>query len=113
VPAPLLPLADVGDVHLDRGHPRKLEGIADRPRVVGPGAGVEDRSVGELGKPVQVLDVLTLVVGLEEGRLQAQLAPPALDLVLELGQGEVPVEEGIAAPEHVEIDAVQHLDPVV
>ena len=90
--APLLALLGVGEVHLDRGQPRHLDGVAQRPRVVGPGAGVEQEPVGVVGGAVQLVDVLALVVGLEEAHLEAELARVLRDLALELGQREVAVD---------------------
>ena len=87
MPAPLLALVDVGEVDLDRGQPGDLERVADRLAVVGPGAGVEQRRVGDLGQPVQALDEVALVVGLKERDLEVELAAEALDLRLELGAG--------------------------
>src|SRR5207244_13015893 len=68
---------------------------------------------GDLGEAVQVLDVLALVVGLEERRLEPELARPALDPDLELGEAEAPVVLGRAAVQRVEVDPVHDLDPVV
>ena len=76
-PAPVVARLDVGEVDLDRRQAGDVERVGDRAAVVGPGAGVDERRVGELGQPVQVLDELALGVGLEEDRLQAQLARPA------------------------------------
>src|SRR5689334_14500026 len=61
---------------------------------------------------MQVLHELALGVGLKEARLQVELAGETLDLNLELGQGEVAVDVLVAPAEHVEVDAVQDLDPV-
>ena len=72
--APLLALLDVREVDLDRRQPGDLERVADRPRVVGPGAGVEHGAVGDLGQAMQVLDELALVVGLKERDLEVELA---------------------------------------
>ena len=81
---PLLARVDVGQVHLDRRQPGDLERVADRPRVVRPGAGVEQQPVGVVGAPVQLLDELALVVGLEEARLEAELARELRRSALEL-----------------------------
>ena len=51
----------------------------DRPRVVRPGARVQDHPVGHPGQVVQVLDELALGVGLEAARVQPQLVPELLD----------------------------------
>ena len=58
---------------LDRGQAGQLQRVADRVRVVGPGARVEDDPVGEPLQAVQVLDELALVVGLKEPRLEPEL----------------------------------------
>src|SRR5262249_12115781 len=84
--APLVAPLDVGEVDLDRGHAGDVEGIGDRPAVVGPGAGIDDGRVGELGHAVQVFAVLALGVGLEEDRFEAELARPGGDLRLQLEQ---------------------------
>ena len=69
--------------------------------------------VGQLGQAVQVLDELALGVGLEEDRLEPQLARPAADLPLQLVEREAAVDRGVAALEDVEVDAVQDGDAVV
>ncbi len=69
---------------LDRRQPRDIERVGDRAAVVGPGSGVDQGGVGDVGKPVQVLDELTLVVGLEEDRFQPPLPCPVGDPLLQL-----------------------------
>src|SRR5215207_4648400 len=110
---PLLPRHHVGDVDLHRRQPGQLEGVTDRPAVMRPGAGVHDHGVGELRQPVQVLDELALVVGLELPGLEVELPRPAPDLLLELGEGEAAVVLGITATEDVQVCAVHDLDAVV
>ena len=89
-PAPIFARLDVGEVDLDRRQRGDLERVGDRAAVVGPGAGVDDARVGELGQPVQVLDELALGVGLEEDRLELELAGPALDLAAPARSSERP-----------------------
>ena len=67
-----LAVLDVGQVHLHRRQPGDLDGVAQRPRVVRPGARVEQQPVGVVGRLVDLLDVVALVVGLEEPGLQAR-----------------------------------------
>src|SRR3954451_17776762 len=55
--SPLLAVVHVGDVDLHRRNPGQLEGIADRPAVVGPRAGVENGAVGALGQAMELLNV--------------------------------------------------------
>ena len=54
---------DVGEVDLDRRQPGDLDRVAQRPRVVRPGARVQQQAVGVVARLVQLLDVLALVVG--------------------------------------------------
>ena len=112
-PAPVVARLDVGEVDLDRRQAGDVEGVGDRAAVVGPGAGVDDDGVGEVGQPVQVLDELALGVGLEEDRLEAELAGEAADPPLQLVEREAAVDRGVAALEDVEVDAVQDGDAVV
>ena len=77
-------LLHVGQVDLERGQAGDLQRVADRPRVVGPRAGVQEDRVGVRAQRVQVLDELALVVGVEEARGQAQRARVVLDPLLEL-----------------------------
>ena len=95
------------------GTPADLERVANRPAVVGPCAGIEDRGVGDVVESVQPLDVLGLAVGLKERHGEAEFAAEAPDLLLELVERQVPVVLARPAAEHVEVDAVQHLDAVV
>ena len=79
---------------LDRRQPGDLDGVADRPRVVRPGAGVEHQPVGVVGARVQLLDELALVVGLEEAGLEPELARELRDPALEQGERQAAVELG-------------------
>src|SRR4051794_6438275 len=99
-------------MHLDERQPRDLDRVAQRPRVVRPRARVEDQPVGVVGGLVQLLHELTLVVGVEEARLQLELAPEPRDPVLELGEGQPAVVLRRPAVEGVEVDPVQDRDPV-
>src|SRR5919198_2449010 len=62
---------------------------------------------------MQVLDELTLPIGLKEAHLQLQLEGVALDPKLELVERDRPVVLGLAPPERVEVHAVKHLDAVL
>src|SRR4051794_29565581 len=110
--APFFALRDVGDVHLDRRDASQVERVPDRPRVVSPGACIQDRGVADLRQAMEVLDEIALGVRLEERGLEIKLTGEALDLNLELREREVAVDVVIAAAEHVEIDAMHHLDSV-
>ena len=77
---PRLARVDVGQVDLDRRQAGELERVADRVRVVRPGARVEHHPVGEPVEPVQVLDELALVVGLEERASEPELVGGVGDL---------------------------------
>src|SRR4051812_45918334 len=111
--APLLALLDVREVDLDRRQPGDLERVTQRPRVVGPGAGVEHEPVGVIAGAVELLDELALEVGLEEPRLEAQRLGELRDLPLELGEREVAVDLGRPPLEHVEVHPVHHGHPVL
>ena len=93
---PLLPLVHGGQVHLHRRQVRHLERVADRPRVVGPRARVEDQPVGALAGPVQPLAELALVIRLRRSSAQPELARELLDLHLELGERHAAVVLGPA-----------------
>ncbi len=112
VAAPLVAVLDVGEVDLDRGQAGDVERVGDRAAVVSPGAGVDDRRVGEVGQAVQVLDELALVVGLEEDRFEPELVRPVGDPLLQLAQREAAVDLRVATVEDVEVDAVEDGDAV-
>src|SRR4051794_23169305 len=99
-------------MNLDRGQPGDLERVADRPRVVGPRARIQQQPVRVVARLVELLDELALVVALEEPGLQLQLARELLDAELEPGQRHVPVVLGGPAAEHVEVHAMEDRDPV-
>ena len=69
---------------LDARQPAELQRVADRPRVVRPGAGVEQDPVGVVGGAMELLDELTLVVGLKEGGLEPERVAVLGDAPLEL-----------------------------
>src|SRR5450755_1016506 len=99
-------------MNLDGRERRDLERVPDRPRVVRPGSGVEHDRVRQPLDPVQMLDEVALVVGLEETRLESELVRVGGDPELELGQREAAVEGRVAAPELVEVDPMHDLDAV-
>src|SRR3954449_12564703 len=105
--AELLAGVDIGEVHLDRGQPGDLQRVADRPRVVRPRPRVEHDPVGVVGRLVELLDELALVVALEEVAREVELAAELRDPLLELGEGEPAVVLGGPAVERPEVDAVQ------
>ena len=89
-PAPVVARLDVGEVHLDRRQPGQLERVGDRAAVVGPGAGVDERRVGQLGRAVQVLDELALGVGLEEDRFEVRARAPSRSILRSSSLSESP-----------------------
>src|SRR4051812_48656783 len=100
-------------MHLDRGQAGDVERVADRVRVVGPRAGVQDEPVGQRRRAVEQLAELALVVRLRERQLESELAPEVVDPRLELRQREAAVQLRVAPLEHVEVHAVDHLDAVL
>ena len=110
--APWLARHDVGEVDLDGGDGGELQRVADRARVVRPGAGVDDDAVGEVAHAVQLLDELALVVGLEEARVEVELVREGVDRLLELEERHAAVVLGIAATDLVEVDPVHDVDAV-
>src|SRR5438552_7321272 len=97
---------------LEGRHGRDLQGVADRPRIVGPRAGIEHHGISAAGKRVQALDERALVVGVEEARREAQLATVPLDLALELRERERAVQQRITPAQLVQVDPVHHLHAV-
>src|SRR5438045_1198270 len=98
-------------VHLDDRDGERLERVVDRPGVVRPRAGVDDHPVGVVVRVVAPLDELALAVRLPALHRELELACPAVDAALELGDAEAAVHRWVAAPEHVQVDAVQDDDP--
>ena len=97
--AELLPLVDIGDVHLDAGHVHRLEGVQDGVAVVGEGPGIHDDGVVHPVGGVDGVDDGPLVVGLEalrrgavgggevlQPRAQALIAVRPVDARLPLSQ---------------------------
>ena len=91
------------DRHLDRG-----DGVPERERVVGEGAGVEDDAAEALAfGRLEPVDELALVV-----RLTALDAHPVTtrmlaDQAVELRERDPPVDGRLAGAEEVEVGAVQ------
>jgi hypothetical protein len=79
---------------------------------VRPRTGVQEKAVRAVVRAVEVLTELALVVRLRERDLEPQLVSEAPDPDLELPEGETTVVGSIAAAEHVEVHAVNDLDPV-
>jgi len=102
----------MGSVHLDDRDARERQRVTDRARVVRPGAGIDDRAVGEVAQAVQLLDELALVVGLKEARVELELAGERVDRLLELQERHAAVVLRVAPPDLVEVDAVHDVDAV-
>ena len=71
------PRLDVGDVDFDERRPERFQRVPDRPLVVRPGAGIDDRAVDDPREAVDVLEERALMVGLEAPDPHAPLAPHA------------------------------------
>ena len=108
--APFLALVDVGQVHLDERYLEGLERVVDRPRVVRPGAGVDDQPVGGAERLMEEADVLALVVRLAAPHLEVELARPGVDLRLQVLDRLVAVDRLVAPAEQVEVDPVEDVD---
>src|SRR6185312_5882964 len=108
---PLLPLVDVGQVHLDDRDRERLERVVDRPRVVRPGGGIDDDRVDGVVRVMAPLDELALVVRLAALHGQLERTRPLVDAALELRDREASVELRVATAEDVQIDAVEHEHP--
>src|SRR5437588_4781715 len=94
---------------LDRRQSGQLEGVADRVGVVRPGARIEDQPIRQTLEPVQPLDELALVVGLEEPGLEAELAALLADPELELVEAQRAVVLRVTTTELVQMHAVHDL----
>ena len=110
MPAPLLALVDVRQVHLDERDGERLERVVDRPRVVRPGPGIDDQAVGRPERLVEEADVLALVVRLPAAHLEIELARPRVDLRLQILDRLVAVDRLVAPTEQVEVDPVEDVD---
>jgi hypothetical protein len=100
-------------MHLDGRQRRDLERVMDRPRIVRPGAGVEDDPVRHPLQSVQVVHELALGVGLEEAQRKPQLVCVLADTQLQLGQRQRAVVHLRATTKHVHVDPVHDLDSVL
>ena len=100
LPPPLLPLVDVGQVHLDDRDRERLERVVDRPRVVRERAGVDDdrrasttradprRSPSEnipCAYQPRELSGPQPAIGIVERRLQSDRAGTWVDLIVDEG----------------------------
>src|SRR5262245_45461865 len=106
---PVLPLVDVGEVNLDDGHLQDLDSVADRKAVVGPGGGVEDDTLGDLGHLVEPVDVAPFAVRLAAADVEVELVAPGVDLRFELPQGKATVDLWVTPAEDIQVHPVQHL----
>ena len=109
--APLLARVDIREVHFDERHGERLECVVDRPRVVRPGARVDDQAVGRAERLVKEADVLAFVVRLPAANLEVELARPRVDLGFEILDRLVAVGRLVTATEQVEVDTVEDVDP--
>src|SRR4051812_48484196 len=110
VAAPLLALLDVREMNLDYRHLEQLERVADRIAVVAPRARVEDQPVDVVVRVVDPFDELALAVRLPAAGADVEGVRPLVDLRLELIHAHAAVELRVAAPDHIEVDAVEDQD---
>ena len=102
----LLPLVDVGYVHLNAGHVHRLEGVQDGVGVVGIRPGVQHDGVVHAVGGVDGVENGPLVVGLEALRRGGVgggelLQPPAQALIAVL-----PVDARLPLPQQIQVGAV-------
>ena len=107
-----LALLDVGNVHLDRGEVDRGQSVLKGPAVVGQGPGVYHQAIDPGTGLVDPVDQLAFVVRLKCLDLQPQLGSPGADPILELGQGGVSIDMGLAHAEQVEVGAIEDENPL-
>ena len=101
----------VGEVHLHHGHRGRRERVAQRHARVRESARVDQDAVGPADRGVDAVDQHALVVALEALHLGAALLGRRSERRVDLLERGGAVDLGLARAEHVEVGAVDHLDP--
>ena len=84
------------------------EGVAEGEAVMGEGARIDDYAVGVFGLGLEEIDYCTLVVGLEERYVCAELGGAGGNGSLNIGEGGRPVLGRVPLAETIEVGAVYY-----
>ncbi len=105
-----LTLMNVRDMNLDYRCIKRAQRVEDRDRGVGERGRVDGDATGGVPRLVNPVDDLVLVVALVEAEVERQLPGQGAAVALDIGQGLVAVDVGLAPAEQVEVGAVQHIN---
>ena len=103
-------LVRVADVHLHQRGGELRAGVQERVGVMGPGRRVEHHRGLVVGRGVEPVEQLALVVGLAHLHVEPKVAAPRRAQVGELGVRGRPVDLGLAAAQPAEVGTVEHQD---
>ena len=95
-----------GDVDLDRGDVRGLDGVVKCIGIVGEGARIDHDPVAASDRLVEAVDDRSLVVRLEHAHLAAEFGAPLPTHLLEFAECGRPIHLGATRSEEVEVRSV-------
>ena len=106
--AEVLPLGDIGDVHLHRGQVHRLQRVQNRHTGVGIGGGIDYNAVGSPQSRLNPVHNGPLVVGLEYLHLHPLLGTGLLHQGHQGGVVLFPIEVRLPDPQQIQVGAVNH-----
>src|SRR5262249_27627150 len=98
---------NVRQVHFISADLHRLDGVAQRVRVVRQSAGVEDQPLHPAPLGVELVDQRPLVIALKNSKLEPQLARPGAQPRVELGELRRAVDLRLALAQKVQVGPVQ------
>ncbi|MNN82959.1 hypothetical protein D3C81_1999520 [compost metagenome] len=105
---PRLACRDVRHMHFQCGKGHGLDGVVQRHAVLGQAGRVHQRALRRVDVLVQEVDQRALVVGLQRGQFYAQFTGQRAQALVDFRQGGGAIDVRLAAPEQVEVWAVQN-----
>jgi hypothetical protein len=103
-----LAASQIGEMHFDGGNGDGSDGITQRYTRVGIRASVDDQRIDPPHGPLNGLDEASLMVGLQDFKLDMVLSRKLLQAMVDFLQGHKAINPRFAATEQVEIRAMEH-----
>ena len=100
----------VRDVHLDDRELAGVQGIEDRYRRMRERGRVDDDAAGPLPRFVNPVDDLVLGIALVKRDFEPELLPDTAAIGLDVREGFIAVDRGLALAEEVQVGTVQDVD---
>jgi len=101
---------NIAEVHLDEGQTHREEGVPNADRTVGEAGSIDQDPLEIMARSLDPVNQHSLMVRLIGDQLSAQGVGQLSKVGVDLGEGLVAVEAGLAGTEQVEVGSVEDAD---